>query len=207
MRRFDKKHNITKANLLAEQRYFNIKEGLNELDTQKYSDLMDKTYDFPWTNYLGNKEKGGKEGRVNRLARERFIQEYMKEFPKGTPIELVGKSGKIYKLGFNTISFDTNYAKYILLFNRVGDDRGFTGSIWIHYPNYIDNAYMFDEPVELTKESKFQINKMFKYMSGMTLASTHNPDFGLPKVQPQAEPEIKEKPGIMQSIKNKVFKK
>jgi len=49
MRRFDKEKNLHKANLLAEQRYLNLKEGkVNEYDNYNYPAGADADPNAPW---------------------------------------------------------------------------------------------------------------------------------------------------------------
>jgi hypothetical protein len=71
MRRFDKKHNIEKANLLAEQRYLESKGLINEDETAPYDGNMN--YTDAYKEEQAYKQNGGLyEGDEDMLFEERF---------------------------------------------------------------------------------------------------------------------------------------
>jgi len=124
MRRFDKKKNISKVNLLAEQRHLNskglIKEGINELDIDTYAKQLDNTGDYGQTTFSSNepnkydnpRQKGNKQKRVNRLSREGFEKEFYKAYPVDVT-KLVSETGTYF---FKNIKWESNYSSYSLQF-------------------------------------------------------------------------------------------
>ena len=56
----------------------------NELNTQTYADILNKTETYPWVKFLGDKfKKADKMESVNKLAKEHFIKYFMNEFKEG----------------------------------------------------------------------------------------------------------------------------
>jgi hypothetical protein len=100
----------------------------NELNTDTYSDLMNKTSDFPWAKFFSKnpdkdtnpKEPGTQQGRINKLSRDRFVTEYYKEFPKGS-LTINTSEGKYI---FDSINFKSNFTYYDLIFRHMDDGVG-----------------------------------------------------------------------------------
>ena len=89
-----------------------VYKALSELNISTYANILNKTDDYPWKTFLGQKELGNKQGKVNRLAMERFETEFYKQFkPKELSIET--SKGKFIFIG---IKFKTNYTSYDLHF-------------------------------------------------------------------------------------------
>ena len=99
-----------------------IKENiLSELKTQTYADIMNTTDSHPWTSFIGNTDKGTKQGRVNTLAKQRFISEFYREFPLNDS-KLFIESGNGNFI-FNGIKFEANHTMYILIFKLDNKNR------------------------------------------------------------------------------------
>ena len=132
-----------------------------ELNLGTYANYMDKTESYPWTGFLGNKEKSDKMNRINNSARKRFTDEFFKLYPKkDTKIIFTDKQAE-YELYLYDIKFNTNYTNYDLIFKTEGMQY-----VFINNPLYITNSDLSKIslfPVKLAEESKLLINKMFNY--------------------------------------------
>lgn len=135
------------------------KEFNEELMTQTYADILNRTESYPWVKFLGDKlGKSDKMESVNYLAKELFTREFLKEFEPGLTI----KNGN-NEFIFSGIKFNTNYTNYNLQFTNK-DKTG--GDMVIHFdPNDI---YYIKHPIgivdNLDDDSKSLISDMFKYM-------------------------------------------
>jgi hypothetical protein len=125
----------------------------NELNTQTYADLLNKTENYPWIKFLGDKlKKADKMEKVNILAKEHFTKAFMDEFKEGTKIK---NGDKEYK--FKGIKFNTNYTSYDLHF------EGEKESLTIKYdPSGYYLGYGIEDKLDLN--SIKIIKSMFKYM-------------------------------------------
>jgi hypothetical protein len=125
----------------------------NELKTQTYADLLNKTETYPWVKFLGDKlKKADKMESINKLAKEHFTKSFMKEFNEGTKIK---NGDKAYE--FTGIKFNTNYTNYDLHF------KGENESLTIKYdPSGYYLGYGIDD--KLDSNSIKIVKNMFKYM-------------------------------------------
>ena len=132
-----------------------------ELNLGTYANYMDNTESYPWTNFLGDKEKADKMSRVNKLAKKRFVDEFFNLYPKKeTKITFTDKQAE-YELYLSDIKFNTNYTNYDLIFKTEGMQY-----INIRNPFYITNSDLSKIslfPVKISDESKLLVNKMFNY--------------------------------------------
>lgn len=125
----------------------------NELKTQTYADLLNKTETYPWIKFLGDKlKKAHKMESINKLAKEHFTKAFMKEFKQGTKI----KNGE-EEYEFRGIKFNTNYTNYDLHFKGRGE------SLTIKYD---PSGYYLGYGVKdnLDSNSSRLVKSMFKYM-------------------------------------------
>lgn len=150
---------------------------VNELDTQTYAKVMQRTEGYPMRlTFSGDKNlkpnpKGEQEGRVNRLAHERFESEFKKEFPpKVTTITMNGAPFE-----FVNIRFVNNYGSYYLIFEEMNG----SGRLYVHrHRDNKDDSYFIDyngmkyysEDGEtgLNPESEELILNMLKYTGSTT---------------------------------------
>lgn len=143
-----------------------IKTIINELDVKTYSNLMNKTSDFPWTTHFNTepnkyenpKQKGNKERRVNTLSRGRFIEEFYKEFPKGST-KVITTNGIF---SFEAIKFESNHTMYDLIFKS---DDSTIGYIWFKKDNTPNGFFIdFGKHIDVTDQNSIDlINEMLKY--------------------------------------------
>lgn len=139
---------------------------VNELRTETYADVMNRTEGYPWR--MTQKDDAGmyqinpkaeQEKRVNRLARERFEAEFMKEF-RGSTID---NGGKEYQLC--CIKFESNSTYYTLGFQDMNDRSAIPGMLWIS-PDARDGYYIQGNKQDmLDPASKALVMDMFKYMN------------------------------------------
>jgi hypothetical protein len=126
-----------------------------ELKAETYADIMNKTENYPWVKFLGDKlNKADKMKTVNSLANELFTKEFLKEFNPGLTIN----NGNVEWV-FEGIKFNTNYTNYTLIF-KAGNETLLV--------NYNDNTgYYLTGGVEdnLDNESISLLKDMFKYMN------------------------------------------
>jgi hypothetical protein len=126
-----------------------------ELNVETYADIMNKTENYPWVKFLGDKlNKSDKMKTVNTLANELFTKEFLKEFNPGLTIN----NGNVEWV-FEGIKFNTNYTNYTLIF-KAGNETLLV--------NYNDNTgYYLTGGVEdnLDNESISLLKDMFKYMN------------------------------------------
>ncbi len=118
-----------------------------ELDPSTYRDLRDRTADYPWLKYSGtrtdaDKSRADKMGRINQLSKERFEQEFYKEFPKDlTTIKVYDSSDpkNIVELLLNEILWRANWTYYDLDFKQV-DSPFYRGNMNVHIRFHGDTA-------------------------------------------------------------------
>lgn len=131
---------------------------INELRSETYSDIMDRTQDYTWKQTHDEIDpETEKLSRVNRLARERFEEEFYEEFPIGTQIT----NGDIVYT-FDGLEFKTAYTNYNLLFTPVDSEEG-VEPLTIQYDP--ENGYYLGYNIEdnLDRESVATIMDMFWY--------------------------------------------
>lgn len=106
---------------------------INELRTETYKKLQSNTDLFP--NSLTIKKdgiyspnpKGEQRGRINKLASERFKEEFMKEFPPGTTT--ITWNGKTY--AFFAVQKENISGDYHLMFEEPRE-RGFPEALYVY---------------------------------------------------------------------------
>jgi len=166
MRRFDKNQNIAKANLLLEQRYLESKglinkikrideSEINELELSTYAKSMNKTEDYPWIGFVGNKVKAGKYENINTLAKDLFSREFNKKYNNVS----IKNGNTIFK--FTGVRFNTNYTNYSLIFKN---DSNRNELLFIQYDK--SNGYYVDEHEfqdNFDEESKNILKDMLQY--------------------------------------------
>ena len=167
MRKSDKKLNISKVNLLAEQRYLESKglvteysKNLEEGDLGTYRSNLQNTGNYPWTTYLGNKEKGESDEKQNIKDKEGFENEFKKSYA-GQTIET---TNGLYT--FFDIKYKSNYGDYDLIFTRPpkGENEYSDVSLWISYDP--THGYYIDEHkgIKLTDaDSEEKVKEMLSY--------------------------------------------
>jgi hypothetical protein len=184
-----------------------------ELSPSTYRNLRNRTADYPWYKYSGantdaDKSRADKMGRINQLSKERFEQEFYKQFPKDTTTIKVYDSlnpKNIVELLFNEIQWRANWTYYDLDFKN--DNSPFYGGnydvhIRFHGDTTMssgDDAYTlergdrlgFKGEIIVDKNSQQLLNSMFLFGKDVT------------KPEPIEEPKVEEKPkGFISKIKD-----
>lgn len=136
-----------------------FKSFINELRTDTYANFMDTTDDHGWTSFLNDKVKGEKEGRVNKLARHRFTEEFNKEFPLESTTINTDKG----TYNFDGIKFNANYTTYDLIFKFT--ENNWDNFLWIKPDSNTEKGYWIDYKKEdvLDSESEELVKQMLRY--------------------------------------------
>jgi len=141
-------------------------EAFNEMKTSSYAKLMNRTEDFPWTrsatgDFLKPNPRsiGQKKERVNSLARERFTQEFLEEFPLYDTIFDTNKG--VY--AFVAFKFNTNYTNYTLFFENAEEPGSFKSRFTVEPDKGDGGYYISDKEIELTRQSENLLNQMMRY--------------------------------------------
>ena len=184
-----------------------------ELNPSTYRNLRNRTADYPWYKYSGtntdaDKSRADKMGRINKLSKERFEQEFYKEFPKDTTTIKVYDSldpKNIVELLFNEIQWRANWTYYDLDFKHPNSPfygGGYSVHIRFHGDTTMssgDDAYTlergerlgFKGEIIVHKNSQQLLNSMFLFGKDVT------------KPEPIEEPKAEEKPkGFISKIKD-----
>jgi hypothetical protein len=138
-----------------------VENTIKEMDLKTYATVMNKTENYPWIRMLSKDKNGKKEERVNKLAKNRFIDEFFKKFPrKSESTNILTNDGEY---NFGGVHFNTNYTNYSVYFIKVGDD-GWSSHLWIRPER--NGYYVDDKTIEITDEKSDKIiNDMLKYNS------------------------------------------
>ncbi len=132
---------------------------LNEEGLRDYSTELSNTGNYPWTTFLGNKEKGEDENIRNQKASVKFKDEFNNAF-KGQAINTT--NGRYF---FETLKFKNNFGKYDLIFSKPKTDMEFSDKmLWIKYDQ--SNGYYIDsnDDIELIdKDSVDKVIDMLQY--------------------------------------------
>ena len=156
-----------------------FKPKLNELDINTYAKQMDTTSDYPWTKNIsgdyGDRGKGAKQGRVNKLSREGFLREFNKEFPKGMKIQTT-----IGEFDFHSLKFDSNYTGYDLIFQQIRPKDNWEDFLWIrsnHGSGFsVDKTDNNGSQVKITDPKSIElINSMMRYNLSYRAEAKNNP--------------------------------
>ena len=153
--------NLYKLQTLNEQRESLKKEItlLKEGNLDAYSSSLKNTGNYPWTIYLGNKEKGESDEKQNTKDKEEFKIEFKTSYD-GQTIETTNGT-----YTFADIKYKSNYGNYDLLFTKPkGEDDWSDKTLWITYDPtngyYVDNYY----GVELSDaDSEEKVIEMLSY--------------------------------------------
>lgn len=133
---------------------------INELKLSSYAKLKNKTYDYPWIKFLGDKGKADQFEKINKSSTELFKREFYKKYPIGMEISF---GNEIYK--FIGIKFNTNYTNYNIHFKiKIDNDNAWEPIVHIAY-NKSTGYYIQDNQLkkDLDEKSKNIVIDMLKY--------------------------------------------
>lgn len=156
MRRFDKKNNIKKVNLLSEQRYLESKGLLNENELDDHSMAARNSQGYPIQLQHDDPTIGKENQRINNMSKEQFKTKFEQLYTK----EPIQTTDGIYF--FDVIKFNSNYGSYRLLFVKPQDDTNLNKTLWFDY-DPTTGYVMSKEDIELLGDSKNKIIEMLKY--------------------------------------------
>jgi hypothetical protein len=187
-------------------------QTFEELSPSTYRELRDKTADYPWSRFLSQtpemKDRAEKMGRINKLSKERFTEEFFNQFPKGTKITVMDSLNPNNKveLELDDLDWRANWTYYDLAFKqskskfysgnydvfvRFKGDTAMTGS-GDAYTMDPGHKLGFKGEIQLSDESKNLVNSMFQLGKEIT-----------PKAQTVIEEPIKEEPkGFISKMKD-----
>jgi hypothetical protein len=181
MRIFDKLKNLNKANILAEQRYLDSKDTLNEFEIHDYADLADKTGDYPWTNnfdksgldYNDPNRRGNIEATGNMLGKNGFESKFYEKYPKGDVKIKIFDSNDLDETGkpkqkeaiFHMVKFNSNHMNYDVLFDYIPDNKWQRENKLLWIKNDQLKGYYLDKNsgITIASESEPIIVDMLKY--------------------------------------------
>lgn len=133
---------------------------VNEMNTDSYAKIMNKTSNYPWHNTLdssdSDKGKSKKEEKVNKLSKIRFEQEFYKEYPKETT-KISTNLGDYVFIG---LKYKTNSNRYDLGFMKK-HGMGMHDYIWVSDDN--GEIYSDNSKVKIEEKSNALLNQMLKY--------------------------------------------
>ena len=138
----------------------------NELETGTYANFMNKTSDYPWTKHLSSdkdkntnpRHQSQKEERINKLARQKFLNAFYQEFTKDGSLQIKTNKGDF---SFKAIKFNTNYTSYDLIFTKKEEDNWVT-HLWINPER--DGYHIDKKDVKIDDiDSDKLINQMLRY--------------------------------------------
>jgi hypothetical protein len=144
---------------------FNKFIALNELSgsdlTAEYAKLINKTYDYPWREYLSSDEEkmnpksvGKIQKQTNTIANARFTRRFYDEFPIGDTVVETNYG----PCTFVAIKFNTNATNYSLIFES---ESGY--HVWIKPENKSFYVRCTEPDLEISEESVPLIMEMLKY--------------------------------------------
>jgi hypothetical protein len=99
-------------------------QKFEELDPSTYRTLRDRTADYPFSQFKAQtpemKSRANKMGRINQLSGERFEQEFLNQFPKGTKITVCDSEmpSKKVELELDELMWRANWTYYDLAFKQ-----------------------------------------------------------------------------------------
>jgi len=136
-----------------------VDSELNEDGLSDYSTELNNTGDYPWIDFLGDKQKGGDYKNRNQQANEKFKIEFNNNY-KGQSVETT--NGRYF---FETLKYTNNFGKYDLIFMRPkSEDEYNDKTLFIKYDP--SNVYYIDsnDDIELMdKDSVDKVIDMLKY--------------------------------------------
>ena len=134
-------------------------EGVEEGDLGAYRSNLQNTGNYPWTTYLGNKEKGESDKKQNIKDKEGFENEFKKSYA-GQTIET---TNGLYT--FFDIKYKNNYGNYDLIFTKPKGENDWSGAnLFITYDQTL--GYYIDEykGIKLTDaDSEEKVIEMLSY--------------------------------------------
>jgi hypothetical protein len=134
-------------------------EGVEEGDLGAYRSNLQNTGNYPWTTYLGNKEKGESDEKQNIKDKEGFENEFKKSYA-GQTIET---TNGLYT--FFDIKYKNNYGNYDLIFTKPkGENDWSDANLFITYDQTL--GYYIDEykGIKLTDaDSEEKVIEMLSY--------------------------------------------
>jgi hypothetical protein len=126
---------------------------LNEVGFDDYSTELKNTGNYPWTTFLGDKDKGEDENMRNQQASAKFKDEFNNAF-KGQAINTT--NGRYF---FETLKFTNNFGKYDLIFSKPKTDMEFSDKmLWIKYDQA--NGYYVDSNDDIELMDKDSVDKV-----------------------------------------------
>ena len=177
-----------------------------ELKPSTYRNLMDKTADYPWSKNAARtpelKDRADRMGRINKLSKERFEQEFYNQFPKDTIIKVYDSLNpkNIVELLFNEIQFRANWTYYDLDFKQV-DSPFYSGSYNVHIRFHGDSEIPYT--MDRGERVGFKGEVVIDDKSQELLKSMFN--FGKDAIETSVEetPQVEEKPkGFITKVKD-----
>jgi hypothetical protein len=138
-------------------------EFVNELNASTYANVMNKTEQYPWIKKGSGSfvNKDTKRGELNRLAIEKFNDEFYSEFPE-SETKIFTNKGE-YSFMFLNLLSNTN--DYELCFEYSGDDKT-TEPKQLTFKATTDGYEIvrnFDNVTIIDDDSISLLNDMFKY--------------------------------------------
>ena len=135
--------------------------NLGEDDLSNYRGEMLKTGDYPWSTFLGDKQKGEDEQIRNSEASKNFMQQFNRAY-MGQTIET---TNGLYT--FTNIKYRNNHGNYDLIFTKPkGENDWMDKTLWIAY-DPTDGYYILDRQGEgiqlIDDESKQKVIEMLSY--------------------------------------------
>jgi hypothetical protein len=134
-------------------------EGVEEGDLNTYRSNLQNTGNYPWTTYLGNREKGESDEKQNIKDKEGFENEFKKSYVGQT----IQTTNGIYT--FFDIKYKNNYGNYDLIFTKPkGENDWSDTNLWITYDP--TQGYYIDEykGIKLTDaDSEEKVIEMLSY--------------------------------------------
>ena len=130
---------------------------LNEDGLGDYSSELRNTGNYPWTTFLGDKQKGADENMRNQQASEKFKDEFNNVFKRET-IETT--NGRYF---FETLKYTNNFGKYDLIFTKPKDEGGFMDkTLWIKFDP--TNGYYIDSNDDIELMDKDSVDKVINML-------------------------------------------
>jgi hypothetical protein len=130
---------------------------LNEDGLGDYSSELRSTGDYPWTTFLGDKQRGEDENMRNKQASEKFKAEFNNAY-KGEAIETT--NGRYF---FETLKYTNNFGKYDLIFTKPKSEGDWSDKmLWIKYDQ--SNGYYIDSNDDIELLDKDSVDKVINML-------------------------------------------
>lgn len=126
---------------------------LNEDGLGDYTSELRDTGGYPWSTFLGDKDKGSDEKFRNQQASGKFKDEFNNAF-KGQSINTT--NGRYF---FDTLKFKNNFGSYDLIFTKPKGDTEFSDKmLWVKYDQ--SNGYYIDSNDDVELIDKGSVDKV-----------------------------------------------